>query len=446
MKHITCILLVLSFLLAGCAPSDIPQETTQNPTLDTQSTTVVIKPADLSVTLSGDGITGATGVEYGGSYELTISDVDKYDYTITITTAGGATTTLNPADIPADGKYVIDNVTESLGITVTDRTPKTFNVEFGGTGEGDVTDAAESATYGTDYTFTLPESTGYTYAVESITIGETAYTGYEIKDGVVTIPGAAINGKITISISKTAVAGGITVTVEGSGAAAAEGYETSATIEQPYTLTLKPEAGYVYTVTAKMGDSDENVELTVDEEANTYTIAAVTGNIVFTIEREVDTEGKVAVSKYTDLNESAMWLVTFETTLADDKVATYATGENTAENMFWSSVYGESGAYCYLIISVEQPTVEAVSAKLNITEGTATDVDYGMDVNMTKKVDAADAQLVWNMYNNEYDATTALVGNVTMEKFLRADLKTDGVLSMLDPQVIINHLIADEIT
>ena len=45
MKHITCILLVLSFLLAGCAPSDIPQETTQNATLDTQSTTVVTTPS-----------------------------------------------------------------------------------------------------------------------------------------------------------------------------------------------------------------------------------------------------------------------------------------------------------------------------------------------------------------------------------------------------------------
>ena len=45
MKHITCILLILSFLLAGCAPSDIPQETTQNPTLDTQSTTVVTTPS-----------------------------------------------------------------------------------------------------------------------------------------------------------------------------------------------------------------------------------------------------------------------------------------------------------------------------------------------------------------------------------------------------------------
>jgi hypothetical protein len=54
-------------------------------------------------------------------------------------------------------------------------------------------------------------------------------------------------------------------------------------------------------------------------------------------------------------------------------------------------------------------------------------------------VDANDAQLVYNMYNAMYSAFTE---QVTMEKFLCADVNGDAVINVNDATAIINMLLA----
>ena len=73
-----------------------------------------------------------------------------------------------------------------------------------------------------------------------------------------------------------------------------------------------------------------------------------------------------------------------------------------------------------------------------IIPGTATDVSYEMDVNISNKVDANDSQLVYNMYNAHYATFTE---NVTIEKFLRADINGDAKINVEDAAAIINSLL-----
>ena len=61
-----------------------------------------------------------------------------------------------------------------------------------------------------------------------------------------------------------------------------------------------------------------------------------------------------------------------------------------------------------------------------------------MDVNKSGKVDANDAQFVFNMYNAVYNSIT---DTVTVEKYLRADVNGDGIVSILDAAAIINKIL-----
>lgn len=130
------------------------------------------------------------------------------------------------------------------------------------------------------------------------------------------------------------------------------------------------------------------------------------------------------------IDGSVIWLVKNTVTLSDGKVATY-----DEENMFWSDRYE---AYCYLVIADTLNTEEAKS-RIDIIDGTATVVDYSMDVNKTGKVDVSDAQLTYNMYNAEYAGFTA---DVTMEKYLRADVNGDGKVNVEDAAAIITGILS----
>lgn len=138
----------------------------------------------------------------------------------------------------------------------------------------------------------------------------------------------------------------------------------------------------------------------------------------------------VLVSEYLTLNGTKMWLVKNEVTLEDGKVPTY-----DGAQMFWSEKYN---AYCYLTIA-ETLDIETAATRVGIADGTAVDVNYGMDVNMTGKVDASDAQLIYNIYNVVYDGFTE---EATAEKFLRADVNGDTKVDVTDAAAVIDHLLA----
>lgn len=388
-------------------------------TVTVSSLTVTIEKPVFSITLPAI-FDGATTVTEGENYTFSVADGSNFDYSTVTATMGGTSATVTDN---GNGTYTIANVTGALVITGT-RTAKSYSAAFSGNAAADITNAASTATYGVDYTFTMPAVDGWAYQMESVTIGGVSYTGYSVEGNVYTIPGTAITGNIAITVTKSQTIA--SVTVEGSGAGAAAGYTASATIGEAYTLTIVPVAGYDYTVTATMGGATATV---VNNNDNTYTIENVTGNIIFTVAQAANVDG-VSVSKYLSLNGTNMWLVKNTTVLATGSTATY-----DGTTMFWSEKYN---AYCTLVIA-DELTSETAAAKVGIAVADKDSVSYGMDVNMSNKVDANDAQFIYNMYNAMYNEFSA---DVTVEKFLRADVNGDAVVNVADATAVISGLLA----
>mgnify|MGYP002712807579 FL=1 len=103
--------------------------------------------------------------------------------------------------------------------------------------------------------------------------------------------------------------------------------------------------------------------------------------------------------------------------------------------MFWSEKYK---AYCYLVVS-DTLSVEDAKAEIGIMDGEKVTVADSMDVNGTGTLDASDAQLTFNMYNAVYSNFT---DDVTMEKFLRADVNGDNKIDVKDAEAIVNQILA----
>lgn len=387
-------------------------------TLSSASVNLIIHKQTYSITLP-DIFNGPDTVVDGEDYTFSVADGHNYNYTSVNATVDGVSVDVIDN---GNGTYTVKNVTGELVISGT-RVEKSYSVTFAGNAAAEITDGADTATYNTDYTFTMPSANGWAYSLDGITIAGTVYTGYSVDNSVYTIPGSAITGEIVITVSKNATEA--SVVVQGSGAGAAAGYETKANIGASYTLTITPEAGYVYTVTATMGGNPAAV---TDNGNNTYTIAKVTDNIIFTVERIVIVDG-VSVTEYLSLDGTVMWLVKNKTTLTDAKVPTY-----DGEKMYWSEKYD---AYCYLVIA-QTLNLDDATSKIDITDGTAVSIDYSMDINATGKVDASDAQLTYNMYNAAYSEFTS---DVTMEKFFRADVNADGTINVQDATAIISSIL-----
>ena len=65
-------------------------------------------------------------------------------------------------------------------------------------------------------------------------------------------------------------------------------------------------------------------------------------------------------------------------------------------------------------------------------------LDYGMDVNKSGKVDANDAQLAYNMYRPMYSGISS---DITVEKYLRADVNGDKTVNTMDAVAIVNYIL-----
>lgn len=381
-------------------------------TITKASVSTVINKAAFTVNLP-DGVTGGDTVGYNQSYTFTLTDTEpsKYSYKVTAT-MGGQTVAVAEN---ADGTYTIANVTGDLVITVV-TTPKTYDITFV-SDTVSVLPGAAKVTYGQDYSFEMPSETGCTLAITEATIGEKDYTCPAPVGRVVTIPGEAIVGDIEIRIERVSA----TVTVTGSGAADAS-YKDTAVIGDSYTLTLNKDASYNYTVTATM-DGKTVALANLDNE---YTISAVTGPIVFTIQKTINI--KAEVNSYIAIDGSVVWLVKNRVNKLSDGVYTY-----NGTEMVWSEAYN---AYCCLVISAAEPTV--TDELLELTVGTTDVVKHSTDVNKSGKLDANDAQLVYDLYNGVYTDFS----KVTMEKFLLADVNKDSVVNTNDAAAVISAILA----
>lgn len=427
--------LTLSFVATGQGKSDVKVteayvDTNANaiefdaPAAAILDDTAVITVNGYTVTLPDDFTrTDAEGsvIEAGGKLTFVPKD-PNYDYTVTVTVGGVEV----PPVIGEDGTYTVSNVNGNVVVTST-KTPKTFTVA-----QGENTTGAATATYMEDYTFKLTPVDGYTYNM-TVTIGGKDYTGFKAQgndDGTTTytIPGADVTGDIVINSNKQVKQPEtFTVTFDGTGAGEANG-ESSVKENTNYTFTVAKQENFEYTITATMGGK----AVTVTEGANnTYTIANVTGNLVITIEKKSTLTMEVTVSKYVEMDNKTVFLVTVTGTPEEGKAFAY--GDNV---MYKTTAYGQN-VYSWLVIVDKNETFDQATAEAKITQASATaeEVTQSYDVNETGLVDINDAQLTYDIYSGKYTDFE----KVSVRKFLRADVNLDKAVNSTDAVAVVKN-------
>ena len=383
---------------------------------------VTVSVGGYQVTLD-ENFEGESTVMPGADYTFTAKD-PHYDYTFDAKMGEDAVT---PTD-NGDGTFTIKNVTGNLNIKAASKTPKTYTVTVEGDGKADVT-AANSATYGTDYSFKLTKDDKYIYEV-TVTVGGDVLQPTVSEDrSTYTIAGSDVTGNIIISVSKEAKPVETTeITFTGTGSADVKGGTTqNAENGKDFLFEINADENYEYTVT--LGDET----LTANDEGK-YTIPAakITGTaLTVKVEKTEKSALTVDVSKYIELNGKNMWLVKAAGTVSEGKVLAY-----DGSAMFWSEKYN---AYSFLVVSTnteEQMKTEA-AGKIAEADAEKTELAYNFDVNLSGQVDINDAQLTYDMYNAKYED----FDTVSMHKFLEADVNGDGIVNVQDSTAVVTEIL-----
>lgn len=381
----------------------------------------------------GNIINGASTVKAGEDYIFTLNDgLDGTYMDVKYKVGDGEFKVL----MPVDGEYTIPAGEITGNITIT-AVGKTYTVIKAGTGAGDITLNGNTATYGTNYTFTLNKADNHAYAV-TVTAGGKTVTPTPGADGTYTINGKDITGNVVITVTKEASKAQIIFA--GNGAEDVEGGQATrtATPGQNFVFKINKVTGYTYTVTAAKADGTA-VTVTENPEG-TYTIAGAdikAGDVItITVEKKaIETKYTIEVNEYVTLDGKAVFLITAKlnkgVTLAEGKVLAYG------NNAMFQNADRYGGAYAYLVISdksLAEVTAEAeADGKITEVEGSAETFNVNGDVNGTGLVDINDAQLVYNIYNTKYDS----FDTTTMKMFLAADVNNDKTVSSLDAAAVV---------
>ena len=377
-------------------------------------------------------------VPNGGSF--TFKPVDSH-YTYTFTVKMGDTVT-EGLTFGANDTYTIENISGNVEVTCTGKTPKQYDVKYkiDEDVEQDVTKGPETVTYLNDYSFVVTPRAGYSYRViYSVDNGDPfVHTVIAVPtandDGTLTytIPGKEIVGGVEIWINANTESG-IPVVFTGNGVEdAASGNASSMGKNMPYYFTLNQRESCDYTVTAYYqplaSSTASKRPATVRSLGNgKYVVEAVnyndylyvyahSWNLVVKVEKVSHSAEEVTVSKYLELNDKTMMLITVKGTPEGGKAFTY-----DGNTMYKVNAYG-TDQYAWLVIVDKGQTLtqEEAAAKVAISaaDNVVTIAENSYDVNMSSVVDVNDAQLVYDMYNGTYSDFT----QVSMEKFLRADV------------------------
>ena len=398
-------------------------------------------------------------VPNGGSF--TFKPVDShYTYTFTVKMGDTAKEGLT---FGADDTYTIENISGNVEVTCTGKTPKQYDVEYiffddkDPLLEKDVTKGAEKATYLQDYSVTVTPRAGLSYAIHyeirypnGTRSDQVSLTPVANADGTITytIPGSKIDGPVYFLISTNDVATGYAVLVTGNGAEdQAPGNGTSVPRDMPYYLKLNERENCTYTVTAYYQPIDSITAVNMPAKVRSlgngkYVVDPIpytklsgyapTWRLVVNVEKVSQNAEEVSVSRYLELNDKTMMLITVKGTPEGGKAFTY-----DGNTMYKVNAYG-TDQYAWLVIVDKGQTLtqEEAAAKVAISAAdNVVTITRGFDVNMTGKADVNDAQLVYDMYNGAYSDFT----QVSVEKFLRADVNATKAVDHTDAVAIVNQ-------
>lgn len=424
--------------------------------------TTTVTVGGYSVTLP-DGFEGAGSAAAGEDYTFKVTDGKAY--TVTATVDGiPVPVTKNETTYTIAAQYVTGK------IVVAAKEKAMVTVKVDNKGDGTIAGLKNDMTVpeGEDVTFKVTSPLdrnpiAYTVKVDEV---EIAASGVAIADQgkrkaytyTYTIPGSMVTGDIiTVTVEKATDSVALIKTGNGwdenvTLTYTADGVErtltggTIPTSATALTVTIKQNDKRNYTVQYKQNLANEWMDFGEPEKKD--------GNLVYTYMGGFDkytlSNGSFAVKiDYTEKADFAadevvaylklgtaasaktMWLV-----LCSGKTNGYLTCSydgSTAAPMYYSEKYQ---AWAYLVISGDnEEAVKQNVSIMNVDESAGKKtVDYSGDVNMTGGVDINDAQLIVNMYNADY---TEFTGNVTMEKFLRADMDGNKAVDNADVLKII---------
>ena len=414
----------------------------------------VVNANNFTVTLPDEFTSDAETRLVPGGGSFTFKPVDSH-YTYTFTVKMGDTVT-EGLTFGANDTYTIENISGNVEVTYTGKAPKQYDVKYkiNTDVEQDVTRGPEKATYLKDYSFTVTPRAGITYDVSystPSTAGTTKILIPTVNDNgtiTYTIPANRVVEDLRIYVRSSATEG-IPVVITGNGAEdAASGNASSMGKNMPYYFTLNQRESCDYTVTAYYQPLNTPTAskrpATVRSLGNgKYVVEAVnyndylygyarSWNLVVKVEKVSHSAEEVTVSKYLELNDKTMMLVTVKGTPEGGSAFTY-----DGNIMYKVNAYG-TDQYAWLVIVDRGQTLtqEEAAAKVAISAAdNVVTITPGFDVNRTGKVDVNDAQLVYDMYNGAYSDFT----QVSVEKFLRADVNGTKTVDHTDAVAIVNQ-------
>ena len=422
----------------------------------------VVDANNFTVTLPDEFTSDAETRLVPGGGSFTFKPVDSH-YTYTFTVKMGDTVT-EGLTFGANDTYTTENISGNVEVTCTGKTPKQYDVEYvffddkDPLLEKDVTKGPDKATYLQDYSVTVTPRAGLSYAIHyeirypnGTRSDQVSLTPVANADGTITytIPGSKIDGPVYFLISTNDVATGYAVLVTGNGAEdQAPGNGTSVPRDMPYYLKLNERENCTYTVTAYYQPLSStatavnmpakvrslgNGKYVVDPIPYTeLSRRAYSWRLVVNVEKVSQKAEEVSVSPYLELNDKTMMLITVKGTPEGGKAFTY-----DGNTMYKVNAYG-TDQYAWLVIVDKGQTLtqEEAAAKVAISAAdNVVTITPSFDVNMTGKVDVNDAQLVYDMYNGTYSDFT----QVSVEKFLRADVNATKTVDATDAVAIVNQ-------